>query len=107
MEFKEIMLKACARDPAQRYKTADELREDLELLTTGRSINLETAVKPQRHRDHGEGRNRGEPFLEEKKAFTLEVNRSTVLLPSFLVASLCSPCLRGSSQLRLLGPTKA
>ena len=43
--------------------------------------------------------NKGEPSLEEKKAFTLELNRSTFPLSSFLVPSLCSPCLRGSSQL--------
>ena len=26
-------------------------------------VILETAVEPQRHKDHGEGRNRGEPFF--------------------------------------------
>jgi tetratricopeptide (TPR) repeat protein len=38
MEFNEIVLRACAKDPAHRYATANELQSDLELLTAGRSV---------------------------------------------------------------------
>jgi serine/threonine protein kinase len=38
MEFNEIVLRACAKDPAQRYKTAEQLRADLALLQEGKSV---------------------------------------------------------------------
>jgi tetratricopeptide (TPR) repeat protein len=38
VEFNEIVLKACAKDPAQRYRSAEEVRRDLELLGGGGSI---------------------------------------------------------------------
>jgi serine/threonine protein kinase/Tfp pilus assembly protein PilF len=38
MEFNEIVLRACAKDPAQRYETADQLRADLALLQEGKSV---------------------------------------------------------------------
>lgn len=38
VEFNEILLKACAKDSAQRYQTAEELRADLELLQRGKSV---------------------------------------------------------------------
>jgi len=38
VEFNEIVLKACAKDPAQRYASADELQADLELLQRGKSV---------------------------------------------------------------------
>ncbi len=37
-ELNEIVLKACRADPAQRYKTADQMHADLLLLQRGRSI---------------------------------------------------------------------
>ena len=37
VEFNEILLKACAKDPARRYQSAEEMREELELLQCGRS----------------------------------------------------------------------
>lgn len=38
MEFNEIVLGACAKEPAHRYATAAELRADLELLAEGKSV---------------------------------------------------------------------
>ena len=38
IEFNEIVLKACAKDPAQRYQSADEMRSELELLQRGKSL---------------------------------------------------------------------
>ena len=37
-EFNEIVLKACAKDPAQRYSSSADLRADLELLQAGKSV---------------------------------------------------------------------
>jgi len=37
-EFNEIVLRACAKDPAQRYQTAEQLRADLALLQEGKSV---------------------------------------------------------------------
>ncbi len=37
-EFNEILLKACAKDPTQRYHTAEEMRRDLKFLQNGRSL---------------------------------------------------------------------
>lgn len=38
VEFNEILLKACAKDPERRYQSAEGMRVDLELLQQGRSI---------------------------------------------------------------------
>ncbi len=38
MEFNEVVLKACAKDPTERYSSATELRADLELLQRGKSV---------------------------------------------------------------------
>jgi tetratricopeptide (TPR) repeat protein len=38
VEFNEILLKACAKDSAQRYQTAEALRKDLDLLDSGKSV---------------------------------------------------------------------
>ena len=40
VEFNEILLKACAKDPAQRYRTAEEIRRDLTILQNGRSVKM-------------------------------------------------------------------
>lgn len=37
-ELNEIVVRACERDLAKRYKSADELRADLEVLFTGHSV---------------------------------------------------------------------
>lgn len=37
-EINQVVLKACARDPRQRYQTAAEFLADLELLQSGRSL---------------------------------------------------------------------
>src|SRR5262249_22108588 len=37
-EFNPIVLRACAKDPADRYQTAEQLRADLALLQEGKSI---------------------------------------------------------------------
>ena len=37
-EFNEIVLRACAKDPAQRYQTAEQLRADLAMLQEGKSV---------------------------------------------------------------------
>jgi WD40 repeat protein len=48
-EFHEILLRACERDSAQRYQSAREMRADLALLQSGKSIRrlraLERRVK--------------------------------------------------------------
>jgi serine/threonine protein kinase len=38
MEFNEIVLRACAKDPAHRYATAGELSADLEFLSADKSV---------------------------------------------------------------------
>lgn len=38
VEFNEIVLRACARDPAERYRTAEQLRVDLASLQEGKSV---------------------------------------------------------------------
>jgi serine/threonine protein kinase len=38
VEFNEILLKACAKDSAQRYQTAEALGKDLDLLDSGKSV---------------------------------------------------------------------
>jgi tetratricopeptide (TPR) repeat protein len=37
-EVNEIVLKACEKDPAKRYRSAQEMQSDLELLSSGRSL---------------------------------------------------------------------
>ena len=37
-EFNEIVLRACAKDPAERYRTVEQLRADLALLQEGKSV---------------------------------------------------------------------
>lgn len=37
-ELNEVLLKACQRNPAERYKTAAEMHADLALLDSGRSV---------------------------------------------------------------------
>ncbi len=37
-ELNEVLIKACHRDPAQRYQTAAEMHADLALLESGRSV---------------------------------------------------------------------
>jgi WD40 repeat protein len=38
LEFHEILLKACESDPGRRYRSAQELRAELELLRGGKSV---------------------------------------------------------------------
>jgi hypothetical protein len=38
VEFNEILLKACAKDSAQRYQAAEALGKDLDLLGSGKSV---------------------------------------------------------------------
>ncbi|MEK7677933.1 MAG: WD40 repeat domain-containing serine/threonine-protein kinase [Verrucomicrobiota bacterium] len=38
VEFNEVVLRACAPDPRQRYQTAEELHADLVLLQAGKSL---------------------------------------------------------------------
>jgi WD40 repeat protein len=45
VEFNEIVLKACAHDPAQRYASASEVRADLALLHGGRSVRRLRAME--------------------------------------------------------------
>jgi serine/threonine protein kinase len=49
MELNEVLLKACAAQPKDRYQTAEEMNADLALLHSGRSVksrhNLERRVK--------------------------------------------------------------
>src|SRR5262249_56908098 len=37
-EFNEILLRSCASEPARRYATAEQMRAELLLLQSGRSI---------------------------------------------------------------------
>jgi len=43
VELNTVLLKACARDPRERYASADALRADLELLQRGRSVRRKRA----------------------------------------------------------------
>jgi tetratricopeptide (TPR) repeat protein len=45
VEFNEIVLRACAKDPARRYQSAEQMRADLELLEEGRSVSQKRAVE--------------------------------------------------------------
>ena len=45
LEFNEILLKACAADPRQRYQTAQELEADLAMLEMGRSVRSQRATQ--------------------------------------------------------------
>jgi serine/threonine protein kinase len=38
VEFNEILLKACAKEPTRRYQSGDDMRAELELLSDGQSI---------------------------------------------------------------------
>src|SRR5439155_13375407 len=38
LELNEIILKACENDPRKRYRSAEEMREELELLQVGKSV---------------------------------------------------------------------
>ena len=38
LELNEVVVKACAASPSERYQTAEEMRSDLELLKIGRSV---------------------------------------------------------------------
>ena len=38
IEFNEVVLRACAKDPAQRHQTAEQLRADLALMQEGKSV---------------------------------------------------------------------
>jgi len=38
MQFNEVLLRACAHDPAERYATAEEMHEDLARLHAGRPL---------------------------------------------------------------------
>src|SRR5206468_10682570 len=38
LELNEIILKACENDPRKRYRSAEEMREELELLEVGKSV---------------------------------------------------------------------
>jgi serine/threonine protein kinase/Tfp pilus assembly protein PilF len=43
LELNEILLKACARDPRQRYQSAEAMRADLALLQGGQSVKRKRA----------------------------------------------------------------
>jgi hypothetical protein len=45
VEFNEILLKACAKDPAKRYASADEMRAELALLQRGKSVKRKRTVQ--------------------------------------------------------------
>src|SRR5439155_15209913 len=45
IEFNEIVLKACAKDFARRYASADQMRADLELLQAGKSVQERRAAE--------------------------------------------------------------
>jgi len=45
VEFNEILLKACAKDPARRYQSAEEMRTELELIQRGRSIRRKRIMR--------------------------------------------------------------
>lgn len=45
VEFNEILLKACAKNPARRYRSAAEMGDDLALLHAGKSVKRRHAWK--------------------------------------------------------------
>src|SRR5262245_38356467 len=45
VEFNEILLKACAKDPDRRYRSADEMRVELEFLHRGGSVRLKVSIR--------------------------------------------------------------
>jgi tetratricopeptide (TPR) repeat protein len=48
VEFNEIVLKACARDPAQRYPTAEQMGVELALLEGGHSLRRKRIAEQRR-----------------------------------------------------------
>jgi tetratricopeptide (TPR) repeat protein len=44
-EFNEVLVKACEGDPRRRYRTAEEMRRDLERLQRGRSIRRQRTLE--------------------------------------------------------------
>ena len=48
IELNEIILKACSQDPKSRYRSAGEMRKDLEILAKGESLRRE--IKSRRNR---------------------------------------------------------
>jgi WD40 repeat protein len=49
LELNEILLKACAWDPGQRYQSADEMQADLAILQSGQSIQRLRTVEGRLH----------------------------------------------------------
>jgi tetratricopeptide (TPR) repeat protein len=45
LELNEVLLAACAKDPAQRYQSAEEMLGDLELLQRGNSVKAKRAFR--------------------------------------------------------------
>jgi serine/threonine protein kinase len=45
LELNEVLLKACAKDPVQRYTSAEEMHGDLELLQRGKSVKRKRALQ--------------------------------------------------------------
>ena len=43
LQLNEVLLKACANNPAKRYETADELRRDLERIESGKPYSAAPA----------------------------------------------------------------
>ena len=48
IELNEIVLKACASDPNQRYRSASEMREDLTVLANGESLKSRFNLRRRR-----------------------------------------------------------
>jgi TolB-like protein len=44
LELNEVLVKVCEADPRRRYQTAEQLREDLEILQRGQSLQRTRAV---------------------------------------------------------------
>ena len=47
LEFNQVVLKACQNDPAQRYRSANELLADVETLRLGKSLRRRQRVRKQ------------------------------------------------------------
>jgi serine/threonine protein kinase len=48
VEFNEILLRACAKDTARRYRSAQEMRDELALLESGKSVKRARAREQRR-----------------------------------------------------------